>query len=105
LGTEEFRQELLASTREPGTAHYGEERREAHEVKAIRILREEMERLGWDKCALRHTAKGDEQKMNLAAWLRKNTTMSLKWIAQHLEMGSWTHVSNLLGAKRKGDRV
>ena len=27
--------------------------------------------------------------------------MSLKWIAQHLEMGSWTHVSNLLAARRK----
>jgi hypothetical protein len=27
--------------------------------------------------------------------------MSPKWIVQHLEMGSWTHVSNLLGAQRK----
>jgi hypothetical protein len=24
-----------------------------------------------------------------------------EWIAQHLAMGSWTHVSNLLGAQRK----
>jgi hypothetical protein len=27
--------------------------------------------------------------------LRKETTMGLKWIAQHLQMGSWTYVSNL----------
>jgi hypothetical protein len=27
--------------------------------------------------------------------------MSLKWIAQELEMGSWTYVSNLLIAQRK----
>ena len=27
--------------------------------------------------------------------------MSLKWIAEHLAMGSWTYVSNLLGALRK----
>jgi len=33
--------------------------------------------------------------------LEKETTMSLKRMAQHLEMGSWTHVSNLLGANRK----
>jgi len=25
--------------------------------------------------------------------------MSLKWIAQRLQMGSWTYVSNLLNAK------
>jgi hypothetical protein len=28
--------------------------------------------------------------------LRQETTMSLKWIAQRLHMGSWTYVSNLL---------
>ena len=26
----------------------------------------------------------------------EETTMSLKWIAQRLHMGGWTHVSNLL---------
>ena len=28
--------------------------------------------------------------------LRQETTMSLKWIAQRLQMGTWTYVSNLL---------
>jgi hypothetical protein len=41
----------------------------------------------------------------LAARIRKDTTMSLKWIAHHLEMGTWTHLSNLLGAKRKQKRL
>ena len=27
---------------------------------------------------------------------RQETTMSLKWIAQRLHMGSWTYASNLL---------
>jgi hypothetical protein len=44
-------------------------------------------------------------RLFLAALLREETTMSLKWIAQHLEMGSWTHVSNLLGTKRKQDSL
>ena len=32
----------------------------------------------------------------LARRLRQETTMSLKWIAERLHMGSWTYVSNLL---------
>jgi len=106
LGSEEFRQELLASMSEKTRAtHYGMERREGQEVKAGRLLREEMDRLGWDEAALRQAGKGDERKVRMAARLRKETTMSLKWIAQNLEMGSWTHVSNLLGARRKRESL
>ena len=34
-----------------------------------------------------------QQKVALARDLRRQTTVSLKWITQRLEMGSWTHVS------------
>jgi hypothetical protein len=27
--------------------------------------------------------------------------MTLKWLAERLAMGSWTHVSNLLAARRR----
>jgi hypothetical protein len=40
--------------------------------------------------------KGDKRKVALPCRLRQETTMSLKWIAQRLHMGSWTYVSNLL---------
>jgi len=106
LGSEEFRQELLASASgQIRATHYGAERREAQEAKASRLLREEMGRMGWDDAALRQAGKGDERKVRLAARIRKETTMSLKWIAQHLAMGSWTHVSNLLGARRKHESL
>jgi len=109
LGSEEFRRELLASAdgrdRRVKATHYGAQRREGQEAKALRLLREEKARLGWDKADLRRAAKGDERKVRLAARLRKETTMSLKWIAQHLSMGSWTHVSNLLGAWRKHESL
>ena len=106
MGSQEFRQELLASAEGLLRAgHYGEERREAQEAKAMRLLRAEMSRAGWDSEALRQAGKGDERKVRLAARLRKETTMSLKWIAHHLEMGSWTHVSNLLVAKRKQESL
>jgi REP element-mobilizing transposase RayT len=65
-------------------------------------LREEMDRLGWEAAALRQARKGDARKVRLAARIRTETALSLKWIAEHLAMGSWTHVSNQLGAKRKG---
>jgi hypothetical protein len=59
----------------------------------------------WDRKALRQASKSDQRKVRLAARLRKNTTMSLKWIAEHLQMVSWTHVSNLLGAYRKRESL
>jgi len=106
LGSEEFRQELLAvaaGQMRPG--HYGSERRETEEAHALSMVREEMRRVGWDEKALRQAGKGDSWKVRLAARLRRETTMSLKWIAQHLAMGSWTHVSNLLGAARKQETL
>jgi hypothetical protein len=45
--------------------------------------------------------KGDKVKVLLARRLRRETAMSLKWIARRLHMGSWTYVSNLLNEKRK----
>jgi hypothetical protein len=49
LGSEDFRQELLAAgAGRMRATHYGAERREEQEAKAQRWLREEMRRLGWD---------------------------------------------------------
>ena len=56
----------------------------------------ELERLGWDEDQLRARPKGHRSKVMLARRLRQETTMSLKWIAQRLQMGTWTYVSNLL---------
>ena len=43
---------------------------------------------------------GDKEKVKLARRLRAETTMTLRWIADRLRMGSWTYVSNLLREKR-----
>src|ERR1035437_8306919 len=56
----------------------------------------ELERLGWDEVQLRARPKGHRSKVMLARRLRQETTMSLKWIAERLQMGTWTYVSNLL---------
>ena len=100
LGSEEFRQELLlAAVERVGASHYGSDRQETGEQKAQRIVLEAMKRLGWKEDDLPRRRKGDPGKVMTARRLRQETTMSLKWIAQRLHMGSWTYVSNLLNEK------
>ncbi len=102
LGSEQFRAELLAAaTERMGPTNYGAERQEAEEAQAQRWVRQELERLGWQEDALQQEPKGAKEKVRMAARLRRETTMSLKWIADRLHMGSWTYVSNLLAAQRK----
>ncbi|MSU37149.1 MAG: transposase [Pedosphaera sp.] len=101
LGSEEFREELLAAATERiGATHYGAERRETETFKAQRLVKEEMQRMKWKESELPKVTKGDKRKVAIAARLRRETTMTLKWIADRLAMGSWTNVSNLLRAKR-----
>ena len=66
------------------------------ERNAERIVKEETGRLGWYGEELRVYGGGRRAKVMLARRVRQETTMSLKWIAQGLYMGSWTYVSNLL---------
>ncbi|HZM03303.1 MAG TPA: transposase [Candidatus Saccharimonadales bacterium] len=106
LGSEEFRQELLAAAVERvGASHYGAERHETSEQKAERLVRGELQRRGWKEENLPLLPKGHKSKVALARRLRQETTMSLKWIAQRLHMGSWTYVSNLLREKSHADFV
>jgi hypothetical protein len=55
-----------------------------------------LERLGWEEDQVRARGTGHRAKVKLTRRLRQETTMSLKWIAQRLQMGAWTYVSNLL---------
>ncbi len=97
LGSEAFRQELLAAAVERvGPSHYGAQRQETDLQKAERVVKEELGRLGWDENDLEGRRKGHRVKVMLARRLCQEATMSLKWIAQRLQMGSWTYVSNLL---------
>ena len=57
--------------------------------------------LGWDEQEFQRRSKGAREKVRLAGRLRRETTMTLKWIAGRLHMGTWTYASNLLAAQRK----
>ena len=45
--------------------------------------------------------KGDVEKVALAQRLREETTMTLAWIAERLQMGSKTHLAHLLYWQRR----
>jgi len=66
--------------------------------KAERLLKAELEKQGWKEQSLTRFQK-PSAKIQLARLFRKESTMSPKWIAQRLQMGSWPSVSNLLNAK------
>jgi len=97
LGGKAFRQELLKQMKEQmGEHHYGEERAQTEAEQAEGIVRESLQRLGWKEADLAARAKGDREKLKLAVRLRTETSVTVKWIAQRLCMGTWTHLNHLL---------
>ncbi|MBU6402381.1 MAG: transposase [Verrucomicrobia bacterium] len=102
-GEESFRQELMTAV-QAGEYHSGEQRREIETVRAERLVGEELKRLRWTERDLATRRKGDPGKVRIAGRLRTETVMSLKWIAQRLKMGTWTHVANRLYWERKAKR-
>jgi len=102
LGEQSFRQQLLARMDgRMGEHHDGAERQESAEEKAERLVRDGLKKAGWMEEDLRLGRKFDPVKIKLAARLRQETTMTLKWIAQRLQMGAWTHLNKRLDEHRK----
>jgi REP element-mobilizing transposase RayT len=89
IGGEEFRQRLLKQMeRKIGEHHSGALRRESAEAKAREIIAEELKRLGWRKSELSRRRKGDPAKLVIAARLRRETTLSIKQIAERVQLGT-----------------
>ena len=104
FGAEDFVARLLDQLE--GTAgehHRAVERAETEEGKAQRIIGSGLAELGWSEEMLAQKRKSDATKVALARRLRAETSMSLKWIAARLQMGTWTHVSNLLRQSVKSE--
>jgi hypothetical protein len=97
LGDEAFRKELLAQVNERrGAHHYGAELRESEAEKAERLVKEELARRRWSEEDLSRRRKTDRQKTGIALRLRRETTLTLGWIAQRLRMGSVNTLKNTL---------
>ncbi|HEV2209127.1 MAG TPA: hypothetical protein VG167_10160 [Verrucomicrobiae bacterium] len=70
LGDPQLKEELLAQMHERRQDHYGPELRQADQVHAERVLREELSRRGWTEAELSRRRKGDPEKVALAGQLR-----------------------------------
>ena len=97
LGEKVFRKELLAQVSERrGAHHYGVELQEGEEEMADRLVQEELARRKWSEEDLAAKPKTDRHKARIALRLRRETTMTLGWIAGRLQMGSVNTLKNTL---------
>ena len=71
------------------------------EAHAEEIVLEEMKRRRWREEELGRRAKGDARKVAMAARLRAETALTVKWIAERLQMGAPGYVNHLLYLRRK----
>lgn len=100
-GDDSFRKGLLARMDGgTGATLSGDVPKESAFDKAESLLRSELDRLGWSDADLVGRRKGDPAKAVIAQRLRSETTMTLRWIADHLRMGSPSSLANLLAARR-----
>ena len=97
LGSPGFRDQLLERMAGGMGEHPGgKERQETAVAVAERIVGEELQRLGWSEADLANRRKGDAGKVAIARRLRRESTMTLRWIAQRLGMGSASMVTHAL---------
>jgi len=105
FGPEQFRKELLGQMKERlGAEHFGEERQETIAEHAEAIVKAELRRRRWTEGDLGKRAKGDACKMAMAQRLRAESAVTVKWIAERLQMGSAGYVNHLLYHHRKMNR-
>ena len=101
VGGAELKERLLEQMgRGMGAHHGGEEKRETDEQKAERIVTAELKARRWGELELRRHRKTDTRKVAIAQRLRRETVMTLDWIAQRLQMGCRHTLANCLKAMR-----
>ena len=74
--------------------HSGEALGQSAEQEARRIIAEELAKLDWVEADMGQRRKGDVRKLRVAQRLRRETTVSERWIAQQLAMGSVGNVTS-----------
>jgi hypothetical protein len=77
-------------------SHSGEAKAAHDEAAAERELRRAFRVLGLDENAVERLAKGAVEKVALAWWLRRRTTVSLRWVSERLGMGHYTRVTQAI---------
>jgi hypothetical protein len=89
LGSREFKDQMLEEVEgQVGQHHFGELRLQTAQAKAERIISEELVGLGWQAAELASRRRHDPAKLEIAARLRRETTLSVKQIATRLYLGT-----------------
>jgi putative transposase len=105
LGEAALKQELLAEVSgKAGKSHYGEAVQESAEAAAERIVKGELTRRKWEEKTLGVRRKGDAGKVAIAQRLRRETTVTLAWIAERLQMGAKGHLAHLLYWSKRDEK-
>jgi putative transposase len=102
VGSKEFRAEMLKYIEEQrGKWHYGAELWESAQAKAEHLIAEALKSQDISEQELARWTKGHPFKVQVAAQLRAETTVTLEWIAQRLGMGSRGHLAQLLQKRNR----
>ena len=105
FGEKALKQELLGQmTKRLGPEHYGEERQESQIEQAEELVKEELRRRRWTEATLGERKKGEREKVKIAIRLRKETLVTVAWIAARLQMGSVANVNTHLYRWRQDKR-
>ena len=89
LGGAPFKREMLGRMSAGLKEHHaGELHRASAELKADRIVAEELKRRGWREKELGQRRKNDPGKLEIAARVRRETTLPIKAIAARVRLGS-----------------
>ena len=105
FGEKALKKELLGQmSKRLGPEHYGEERQESQAEQAEELVKEELRRRRWTEATLGERKKGEVEKVKIAMRLRKETLVTVSWIAARLQMGSVANVNTLLYHWRQGKR-
>jgi REP element-mobilizing transposase RayT len=83
-----------------GPHHAGAEKRETDDQKAERIVASELRKRHWTEQDLRQRRKTDTAKVKVALRLRRETVMTLDWIAERLHMGCRDTLANCFKAAK-----
>ncbi len=87
-------------------SHSGEAREAHDEAAAERLTKKGMSALGLTPARLERLPRSAPQKVALAWWLRRRTTVSLAWVSERLQMGHYTRVTQAVSRmNRKTGRV
>src|SRR5947207_6764948 len=101
VGAKEFLSRLADQfTIETAEHHSAQIRQESEIEKARRLINEKLTLVGWDRARLQKEPKGHPMKIRIAQEMRNQSTMSVKWIATELSIGSWTYLNKLLCQQR-----